>query len=317
MEGRLDVVFVMGPTASGKSALAVALARLFDGEIVSVDSAQVYRGMDIGTAKPSPAMREEIDHHLIDIRDPRESWSAADFCAEASAAVEDIRRRGRLPILAGGTGLYFRALADGLSPLPAADPRIRAAIAQQARIHGWEHLHARLQEIDPGAARRIHPNDPQRLQRALEVFELTGKPLSQLQHTADNGRNWRVLRLVVAPQRRRALDEVINLRFNTMLKAGFIDEVRGLYERGDLDPSLPAIRAVGYRQIWRWLAGDITETQMLQQAISATRQLAKRQLTWLRRESGALWLYHAPDSPASRARRIVEPFLHLPRRRSI
>lgn len=284
----------MGPTAAGKTEVAVALARSLDGEIVSVDSAQVYRGMDIGTAKPDAALQQEIPHHLIDIRDPVEPYSAAEFARDARAAVAAIRARGRVPILAGGTMLYFRALLHGLSPLPPADPSVRARLNRLESEEGVGALHERLAEVDPAAADRLHPNDPQRLKRALEVFEITGKPISRLQEQGDPGPDWAFLRMVIAPENRAFLHRRIARRFETMLGDGFLDEVRCLYQRGDLDESLPSVRSVGYRQVWQYLAGRVDYDEMVARALAATRQLAKRQMTWLRHEQGAVW-YPGPD----------------------
>lgn len=310
----VPVVAVMGPTASGKTALAADLARRFDGEIVSVDSAQVYRGMDIGTAKASAGLRREIPHHLLDLRDPANAYSAAEFRADAKAAIAAIRQRGRLPVLAGGTGLYFHALFRGLAPMPPSDPAVREALAGRARREGTPALHRRLQRVDPAAAGRIHPNDFQRLQRALEVFELTQKPISDWQAPAGGDADLVPCRLIIRPARRALLHERIAERFDAMLRAGLVDEVRALYERGDLHADLPAIRAVGYRQVWAWLAGDGDFAQMTGRARAATRQLAKRQLTWLRREPNACRLSvsgteGSADSAATRAFKRVERFL--------
>jgi tRNA dimethylallyltransferase len=284
-------VLVMGPTAAGKTGLAAALARRFGAEIVSVDSALVYRGMDIGTAKPLPALRAELPHHLIDLLDPAEAYSAGRFRHDALAAMAGIRARGRLPILAGGTMLYFRALQRGLAELPAADPALRAAIDAEARQRGWPALHAELARVDPAAAGRIRPGDPQRIQRALEVWRLTGRPLSQLQAEGATGsEGWRFLKIGVAPPSRAALHEFIERRFREMMAAGFLAEVERLYARGDLHPGLPAIRAVGYRQLWGYFEGDYGLEEAVRRAVSATRRLAKRQMTWLRAEAGLHWV---------------------------
>lgn len=283
-------VALMGPTASGKTRLAIELAEALDGEIVSVDSALVYRGMDIGTAKPSLEEREGIPHHLIDILDPAESYSTGRFRNDALAAMRDISGRGKLPILAGGTMLYFNALLYGLSSLPAADPEIRRRIDEEAASVGWAKLHEELGRIDPEAAARIHPNDPQRIQRALEVYRMTGVPLSVLcAETRSPPLPFYPIKLVVAPANREALHERIRQRFLTMIERGFIDEVRALYERGDLHADLPSIRAVGYRQVWAYLEGEYDRDAMIERGIIATRQFAKRQFTWLRREEGASW----------------------------
>ncbi|MGE4457934.1 MAG: tRNA (adenosine(37)-N6)-dimethylallyltransferase MiaA [Stenotrophomonas sp.] len=294
-------IALMGPTASGKTAAAIELARRHGGEIVSVDSALVYRGLEIGAAKPDQAERAGIPHHLLDLRDPWQGYSAAEFAADAAAAVRDIVARGRLPILAGGTGLYFRALLQGLSPMPEADPALRAQIAAEADALGWPALHAQLARVDPAAARRIHATDPQRIQRALEVYRLTGKPISHWQAQPGVARlPARVLKLVLAPAERALLHARIERRFDLMLAAGFLDEVRRLRAlpqmAGVAAPlDLPAIRAVGYRQAWQFLDGQDTAAGFRDKAIFATRQLAKRQLTWLRGELDARWFDPAID----------------------
>jgi len=275
----------MGPTASGKTAVAVDLVQRLPLEIISVDSALVYRGMDIGTAKPDAALLRRAPHRLIDIRDPAEPYSAAEFRSDALAAMADIRAQGRIPLLVGGTFLYFRALQHGLSDMPAADPAIRARLDAEVRAVGLQQLHARLAQVDPEAAARIHPTDPQRIQRALEVYEATGQPLSTWHAQGRAGAfPWQVLKLALLPVDRTVLHERIEARFRAMLADGFLDEVRGLYARDDLHSELPAMRAVGYRQAWAWLAGEIGHEEMLERAIVATRQYAKRQLTWLRAE---------------------------------
>jgi tRNA dimethylallyltransferase len=273
-------LLLLGPTGSGKSALALALARQFPIEIISVDSAQVYRGLDIGSAKPTPAERGAVVHHLIDIRDPAERYSAAEFVRDATQAMSEIRARGRFPLLVGGTMLYAKALLEGLSDLPSADPALRARIAADASALGWPALHARLAQVDPQAAQRIASNDAQRIQRALEVFDLTGKPMS-----AQFGRKERPLQLTVSallPTDRAALHRQLAERFDQMLAQGLLDEVKELKRRGDLTPDLPSIRSVGYRQAWAHLDGATDAAQFRAAAIAATRQLAKRQMTWLR-----------------------------------
>lgn len=285
------VLCIMGPTASGKTRLAVDLVQHFPFEIVSVDSALIYRGMDIGTAKPDAATLAVAPHRLIDFLDPAQAYSAAQFRSDCLREMEQIRQAGRLPLLVGGTMLYFRALQHGLSPLPGADPALRARLDVQMREQGLESLHARLAEVDPEAARRIHPNDPQRIQRALEVYELSGRPLSA--HFSEIDPEWRPLRLLklaVVPRDRSVLHVRIEQRFGQMLEHGFVAEVERLYARGDLGLHLPAIRAVGYRQVWRYLAGELSYAQMCERAVVATRQYAKRQLTWLRSEPDLLWL---------------------------
>ncbi len=293
-------VFLMGPTASGKTALACALSDRFALELVSVDSALVYRGMDIGTAKPDAAMLARYPHRLIDIRDPAEPYSAADFRQDATAAMLDITSRGRVPLLVGGTGLYFRALQQGLSQLPEADATIRERLSEEATTIGWPALHARLQQRDAVAAARIGPNDAQRIQRALEVIELTGRPLSEQQQGGSGQRfPWRVLKLALLPSDRGPLHERIAQRFDAMLAAGFLDEVRALRARGDLHADLPAIRAVGYRQAWEHLDGQTNAAEFRDRGVFATRQLAKRQITWLRGELDAR--VFDPDRPGLQA----------------
>lgn len=286
-----DIVFLMGPTASGKSALAMDLARRIPAEIVSVDSALVYRGMDIGTAKPGPAVRAEVPHHLIDICDPSETYSAGRFAADARVLIDAIHARGRLPLLVGGTGLYFRSLHQGMAQLPAADADVRARLETEAAARGWAAMHARLAEVDPKAAARIHATDRQRIQRALEVFEITGRSLSgHLASSAAAPLPGRVHKFVLNYRDRAVLHDIIAVRFREMLEQGLLDEARALYERGDLTPSHPSMRLVGYRQCWQTLAGEIRRRQLPDKGIAATRQLARRQLTWLRQEPGAVWL---------------------------
>jgi len=273
-------VFLMGPTATGKTDIARRLAaeQDFQFELISVDSAQVYRGLDIGTAKGLNA----TDHHLVDIRDPSEPYSAADFRQDAIALMEDITREGRIPLLVGGTMLYFKALRDGLAKMPQADPAIRAAILEEASREGWESLHSELTEVDPVAAGRIKPTDTQRLQRALEVYRLTGQPISIFHEEQKEISEYEYFQLGFMLEDRSELHRRIEVRFRQMLEAGFIEEVRALYERGDLNRELPAIRAVGYRQIWDYLDGKIDYEGMIEQVLAATRQLAKRQITWMR-----------------------------------
>lgn len=282
-------IFLMGPTASGKTDLAVALVERLPCEIISVDSALVYRGMDIGTAKPGPEVLTRAPHRLIDIRDPADTYSAASFRQDALREMAQITAEGKIPLLVGGTGLYFRALRQGLSALPEAEPAVRARLEREAAESGWERLHQRLHKVDPIAAQRIHPNDPQRLARALEVYELTGRPLSELQQGGGEPLPYSVLPLVVAPADREVLRERIARRYHLMLEQGFVAEVEALYRRPDLGPQKPSIRCVGYRQVWSHLAGEIGYAEMVERGIIATRQLAKRQLTWLRGEAEAVW----------------------------
>jgi len=283
-------IALMGPTASGKTALAVDWAQRLGSEVVSVDSALVYRGLDIGAAKPNADELALAPHHLIDIRAPHEIYSAADFAADALTAMQKLAAQDRVPLLVGGTGLYFRALLEGLSAMPEADADVRAQIEREAGERGWLALHAELAQVDAAAALRIHANDPQRITRALEVHRLSGVPISHWQQASQRRPfPFRVLKLVLAPEDRTVLHERIARRFDAMLAAGFLDEVRAL--RGDprLHPDLPAIRAVGYRQAWSHLAGEIDAATFREQAVAATRQLAKRQLTWLRGEHDARW----------------------------
>ncbi|HDL8052259.1 TPA: tRNA (adenosine(37)-N6)-dimethylallyltransferase MiaA [Yersinia enterocolitica] len=283
-------IFIMGPTASGKTALSIALRQRLPVELVSVDSALIYRGMDIGTAKPSAEELALAPHRLIDIRDPAESYSAADFRKDALKEMADITAAGRIPLLVGGTMLYFKALLDGLSPLPSADPQVRQRIEQQAAELGWEALHQQLAEIDPVAAARIHPNDPQRLSRALEVFFISGKTLTELTKISGETLPYRVHQFAIAPVSRELLHQRIELRFHQMLDAGFETEARALFDRGDLHTDMPAIRCVGYRQMWSYLSGEIDYDDMVYRGICATRQLAKRQMTWLRGWGSVQWL---------------------------
>ena len=289
-EPHRPVLCLMGPTASGKTDLAVALHEALPVDIVSVDSVMVYRGMDIGSAKPEPEIRARAPHRLVDILDPAEAYSAARFREDALREIRAIHAAGRVPLLVGGTMLYFRALFGGLSALPSADPAVRSRLEAEAAGRGWPTLHARLAEVDPQAAARIHPNDPQRIQRALEVYELTGRPLSALQ-VAGAGETppYRFVKLALAPAERSVLHERIARRFRQMLETGLVEEVEGLFRRGDLHPGLPSIRAVGYRQVWQYLAGELDREAMVERGIIATRQLAKRQFTWLRSETEVDW----------------------------
>ncbi|MEK7321630.1 MAG: tRNA (adenosine(37)-N6)-dimethylallyltransferase MiaA [Pseudomonadota bacterium] len=289
-----SVIFIMGPTASGKTDLAVELVRRFPCDIISVDSAMVYRGMDIGTAKPGPTVLAQAPHRLIDILDPAVAYSAAQFRADAHREIDAIHAAGRIPLLVGGTMLYFRALQHGLSALPSADAEVRGVIDAEARERGWAALHQRLAQIDPAAAARIHPNDPQRIQRALEVYQLTGRPLSsfftsQMVIPAAPALPGTLIKLVMAPSDRAVMQGRIETRFHQMLEQGLIREVEALYQRGDLSRELPSIRSVGYRQVWDYLSDELSYSAMIERATSATRQLAKRQLTWLRREEEVQW----------------------------
>ncbi len=294
-------IFLMGPTASGKTDLALQLADALPCEIISVDSALIYRGMDIGSAKPNAEILQKYPHHLIDILDPAQSYSAAQFRDDALQAMADITARGRIPLLVGGTMLYFKALTEGLAAMPSADPEVRTRLEQQAASEGWAALHTELQRIDPVSAQRIHPNDPQRLLRALEVWHISGQTMTQLrakqslekqQLLASNGAHlpYNVATFAIAPQQRSVLHERIAQRFQQMLEQGFIAEVEALRQRGDLHVDLPSIRAVGYRQAWAYLDGEYAYDEMIERGIIATRQLAKRQFTWLRSWDDVEWL---------------------------
>lgn len=294
-------IFLMGPTAAGKTDLALALADALPCELISVDSALIYRGMDIGTAKPDRATLARYPHRLIDIRDPAESYSAAEFRADALAAMAEISARGRIPLLVGGTMLYFKALLEGLADMPGADPVVRAELEARAALLGWPALHRELAEVDPESAARIHPNDPQRLIRALEVHRVSGLSMTahrQRQAAENRGLGapgmahlpYTVAQLAIAPVQRHVLHERIALRFRQMLEHGFIEEVEALRLRGDLHAGLPSIRAVGYRQVWDYLDGKLSREEMTARGIIATRQLAKRQFTWLRSWADLHWL---------------------------
>src|SRR6202163_3476040 len=292
-------LLLMGPTGSGKSDIAMRLAESLPLEIVSVDSALVYRGMDIGTAKPSAAMRARVAHHLIDIRDPAESYSAGQFTRDALRAMQEIWQRGRQPLLVGGTMLYFHALSHGIAALPEADADVRASICAHAAKSGWAAVHRELERVDPAAAARIHANDPQRIQRALEVYRLTGETITKLQQKRVSVfADLAVTEFALAPLERRELHTRIGLRFGAMLDAGLLAEVRTLFERSDLSAEHPSMRAVGYRQLWRHLAGQCVLEEAKNQAIAATRQLAKRQWTWLRRRERVQWFDSMRPDPA-------------------
>jgi tRNA dimethylallyltransferase len=302
-------IFLMGPTASGKTALALELADRFPLGLVSVDSALVYRGMDIGSAKPDAATLQRYPHALIDIRDPAEPYSAADFARDAEEAMRRVGEQGRVPLLVGGTGLYFRALQRGLSDLPEADPAVRERIAAEAADRGWAAMHAKMAAADPAAGQRIRPADAQRIQRALEVMELTGQPITALQNAPRKRFGWRVLKLALLPEDRASLHARIQQRFDAMLADGFLDEVRALKARGDLHADLPAIRAVGYRQAWDYLDGQGDAATFRDRGIYATRQLAKRQITWLRSELDARTFDPDAAPPRAEAEAAVRLFL--------
>ncbi|MBL0710976.1 MAG: tRNA (adenosine(37)-N6)-dimethylallyltransferase MiaA [Colwellia sp.] len=284
------VICLMGPTASGKTALAMAIADVLPCDIISVDSALIYRDMDIGTAKPTSAELAKYPHRLINLRDAAQSYSAADFCHDALAEIAKIRANNRIPLLVGGTMMYFKSLIEGISPLPAANQDIRAQIEKEAKEHGWQVMHEQLSQIDSEAAERIHPNDPQRITRALEVYRLTGNTLSQLTQVKGDKLEGNVLQFAITPQERSTLHKRIELRYQQMISQGFEQEVNKLKARGDLHEDLPSIRCVGYRQMWQYLNGDFDQDEMIFRGVCATRQLAKRQLTWLRNWPNLNWL---------------------------
>ncbi len=276
-------VSIMGPTGTGKTDLAVELASRFPFGIISVDSALVYRGMDIGTAKPEPEILERIPHRLIDIINPDQVYSAASFRKDALREMEAMTRSGKIPLLVGGTGLYFRALLEGLSELPSANPEVRKRLEQEAEEIGWKAMHARLANIDPESAERIHPNDPQRIERALEIYEITGRPpTSFFQQENKVTLPWHMIKIILEPEDRSWLHKRLQRRFDQMLKTGLVAEVEGLKQQYELTAAMPSMRLVGYRQVWQYLAGKIDHETMRDRAVIATRQLAKRQLTWFR-----------------------------------
>ncbi|TMM45614.1 tRNA (adenosine(37)-N6)-dimethylallyltransferase MiaA [Colwellia ponticola] len=284
------VICLMGPTASGKTALAMALQDALPCDIVSVDSALIYRDMDIGTAKPTAAELVNYPHKLINLRDASESYSAADFCHDALAQIAEIRSKNRIPLLVGGTMMYFKSLIEGISPLPTANADIRKAIESEALVKGWQAMHDQLAEIDPVSAERIHPNDPQRLTRALEVYRLTNNTLTQLTQIKGARLEGNILQLAITPKERSTLHDRIAQRYEQMIALGFEQEVMKLKSRGDLHTDLPSIRCVGYRQMWQYLDGEYDYDEMIFRGICATRQLAKRQLTWLRNWPNLHWL---------------------------
>ena len=301
-----EVIFLMGPTASGKTSLAVELVKHLPLEIVSVDSAMVYRGMDIGTAKPTREVLEIAPHRLIDICDPTESYSAGRFRREAMTAIEEIRENNRIPILVGGTGLYFRSLEQGFSDLPSTDPALRTRLTQMMRERGSPALHAELSRVDPVSAERLHPNDSQRIQRALEVYEITKTPLSVFIAEGRLGAlPHKVIKLALAPSDRRIIRERTRQRFIRMLDNGLVDEVRGFFEQENMHEGLTSMRMVGYRQVWSYLADCLSYSEMQERAVIATRQLAKRQLTWLRTEDNTTWF----DSSRPDIAQVVIEFL--------
>lgn len=302
------IICLMGPTAAGKTDLAIELLKNYPLEIISVDSAMIYRGMDIGTAKPNKALLELAPHHLIDIRDPSETYSVMQFCQDAIALIKTILAKKRIPLLVGGTMLYFRALQQGLSELPASDALIRKKIERQSQ--GPDSLYQQLVRVDPAAAARIHPHDPQRIQRALAVYELTGKTLSQWHAEGlTKLHDYPTLSIAIAPASRSLLHARIQQRFHDMLQQGFINEVRSLHARGDLSPDLPSMRAVGYRQAWDYLDNQLSYDEMVTKSIIATRQLAKRQLTWLRTWPNLSLLDSEAPDLAAQASHLIDAFM--------
>ena len=303
------VILLMGPTAAGKTDFAIKLRERFPVELISVDSALIYKGMDIGTAKPSADELSKAPHRLIDFLDPAESYSAAKFCADARQHIHEIHTQNRIPLLVGGTMMYFNRLINGIADLPDADPQIRSAIEAKADKYGWPHVHSELAKVDPASALKIHQNDPQRIQRALEVFEITGKPMSELSKFNVGQLECPQLRIALSPSDRKVLHQRIAVRFQQMLATNFIDEVQRLYQRDDLHIDLPSIRAVGYRQGWKFLDGAIDKNQLESQGIAATRQLAKRQLTWLRGMSEVNWLDPTASGAYADFEKLVAEFL--------
>jgi len=304
-------VFLMGPTAAGKTELAMAWHEHFPFDIISVDSSQVYRDMDIGTAKPTADELARAPHRLINIRDPAQVYSAAEFCADAMREMETVTRAGRIPLLVGGTMFYFHALEFGLSDLPSADPEIRDRLKNEGDVLGWEAMHWRLQTIDAESAKRIHPNDIQRIQRALEVHELTGQTLSSL--TTARTRSplpYRLIKIALWPDDRSQLHDRIAHRFESMLKLGFLQEVEKLIARGDLNPAMPSVRTVGYRQMWEYLTGNINYSEMCSQVLAATRQFAKRQITWLRQYPGLQVFDSGKSVPFQQTQEYLSGLIH-------
>jgi tRNA dimethylallyltransferase len=311
---KLKVLFLMGPTASGKTDLAMSLRQVLPVELISVDSALVYKGLDIGSAKPSALELQQAPHRMLDIRDPADPYSVAEFYADALQHIDEIHSMNRIPLFVGGTMMYFKTLLEGLANMPAANPSIRAVIEADAKKYGWQFVHQQLAQVDPALAAEIHPNHSQRISRALEVFRVSGKTMSQLraqQTQQELTKKFDVCQVAIAPRQRSVLHARIALRFKKMLEDGFIDEVIALHNRGDLHVDLPAIRAVGYRQVWDYLNGQLSYDDMLDKGIIATRQLAKRQLTWLRGWPELNWLYTDTETGENRKKNeLVSEFLN-------
>jgi len=303
-------VFIMGPTASGKTDLAIELVKHYPFEIISVDSALVYKDMTIGTAKPGKEELAIAPHHLIDFLDPAQSYSTAAFREDALRLMADIHSRNKIPLLVGGTMLYHRSLLYGLSELPKSDQAVRDKLEAETKQYGNATMHEKLALIDPQAAKKIHPNDPQRVQRALEVYQISGKTMTQLQQENQaEALPWETYKIIIAPESRDLLRQRIALRFKQMIEQGFIEEVQQLYKRDDLDLSVASMRAVGYRQVWEYLQGKMTKEQMIERSITVTRQFAKRQMTWLRREEDALWIATEADNIFQQASNYLKPVL--------
>ena len=304
----------MGPTAAGKTELALQIAKQYPVEIISVDSALVYRGMNIGTAKPEPHFLQQFPHYLINILEPTESYSVGSFCDDAVQLMTDITKRGKIPLLVGGTMLYFKALQYGLTDLPTSEPKVRKKLKALISRYGLEFLHARLAEVDPISAARIHVNDPQRIQRALEIFEITGKSLTDLSKSNPKHLPYRIAKIILSPFKRSVLHHRIEVRYKSMIDNGFIEEVEALIKRGDCHADLPSIRAVGYRQAWSYLSGEYDKDTFIDKAIIATRQMAKRQITWLRSQEDGVWFDSSDGIPIEDVKLFLEDqYSELPR----